>query len=161
MLLWCSLNLNTKTRPVSNAYSTRLLLGLRRPLCRPRFCSRLRCLSVGFFFIYFFFFCFSRGLEPPFGGRDFFSVTVSPWASTHVCEEIFFFFAPSPWTFPGDLNPGRDFGSLSKLKIFSPEKLTFQSPIEWNKLPLTLRLISSKETFKKDLKTFLFRKFYL
>ena len=48
-----------------------------------------------------------------------------------------------------------------RLKTYGDKAFNVSAPMEWNSLPLSLRQIESKEGFKKELKTYLFKKFYM
>ena len=48
----------------------------------------------------------------------------------------------------------------TKLKTFASTAFSVLGPSEWNSLPIRIRDITSYERFKKELKTFLFKKYY-
>ena len=48
----------------------------------------------------------------------------------------------------------------TKCKTFGDRAFAFAGPSKWNKLPLAIRTAKNLNTFKKHLKTFLFKKAY-
>ena len=47
---------------------------------------------------------------------------------------------------------------FTKCKTFGDRAFAFAGPSKWNKLPLEIRTAKNLNTFKKHLKTFLFKK---
>ena len=48
----------------------------------------------------------------------------------------------------------------TRQKTFASRSFSVSGPALWNKIPDSLKAIDNFETFKKELKTYLFRKFY-
>ena len=48
----------------------------------------------------------------------------------------------------------------SRLKSYGDRAFSMAGPLLWNDLPDHLRLVSNPDTFKRDLKTYLFKKAY-
>ena len=48
----------------------------------------------------------------------------------------------------------------TRLKTYGDRSFSAAAPREWNKLPLSLRSVQCLDSFKSDLKTYLFRQYY-